>query len=202
MFPSTQFPDPTSPPLGAPAAPPATPGDPAAALAELRAGNLRFAAGTPSPSRTGRPVAAVLGCLDPRVPVEAVFDQGIGALCVVRSGGHVVDRAILGSLEFAVTDLGVPLVLVLGHDDCRAVATALDAARTGRRVPGARGFLIEEIAGAIVDRRAAEGTLERATRDHVRRTVSRVRDDLWATGRRVEVAGAVYHLDTGLVEFL
>jgi carbonic anhydrase len=130
-----------------------------------------------------------------------VFDQDAGALCVVRSAGHVLDRAILGSVEFTVTDLAVPLVLVLGHEDCRAVAAAVDAARGGRRPSGSRGYLVDEIGPAVVEAGTGSGALDRATRSHVRRTVARLRR-AGTGGLPVEVVGAVYQLDTGRVEFL
>jgi carbonic anhydrase len=100
-------------------------GRPADALAELIAGNRRFVSGRPlhghnvsaaaAASGGQRPHAVVLGCIDSRVPLEAIFDQTFGSICVVRSGGHVVDRAVLGSVGFAVSALDVPLIMVLGH---------------------------------------------------------------------------------------
>ena len=71
-----------------------------------------------------KPLAAVLGCSDSRVPPELVFDQGLGDLFVVRSAGQLADDSNLGSLEFAVAVLGVRLIVVLGHEDCGAVSAA------------------------------------------------------------------------------
>lgn len=94
---------------------------PAAALAALRAGNRRFVAGTPH-ARTGGaastgPAAVVFGCAEPQPTAETVFDRD--ELVVVRSAGHAVGPAVLGSIEYAVHVLGAPLVVVLGHDPCR-----------------------------------------------------------------------------------
>ncbi|MEJ3746430.1 carbonic anhydrase [Actinomycetes bacterium KLBMP 9797] len=208
MLPSPLFPDPTSPAIPQRVIP--YPVGPVEALASLRTGNVRFAQGSARPGRNTagdlRPYAVVVGCLDARVPVETVFDQSAGAICVVRSAGHVLDRAMFASVEFAVTELKVPLVLVLGHEDCRAVAATVEAVRTGRRPAGARGFLVDEIAPAVLDTGPADANLDRVTRAHVRRTVARLSQaDRLAeqlAARRVDIVGAVYRLDTGHVEVL
>jgi carbonic anhydrase len=190
---------------------------PADALAELAAGNRRFVSGRPehghevsaaaAASGGQQPHAVVLGCIDSRVPLEAIFDQTFGSICVVRSGGHVVDRAVLGSVGFAVGALGVPLVMVLGHVRCGAVAATVQALRTHERPAGDVGFLVDEIAPAVLaaglDGPAAA---EKAMRVHVGRTVRRMRDvagvpEAVAAGR-VSVVGAVYDLDTGWVDLL
>jgi carbonic anhydrase len=186
--------------------------EPIEALARLRAGNDRFARGTSRSGRTPRggadllPYAIVVGCIDARVPVEAVFEQGAGAICVVRSAGHVLDRAVVSSVEFAVTDLHVSLVVVLGHDDCRAVAAAVDAVRTGRLPVGARRFLVDQIAPAVPTGESADRSLDKVTRTHVHRTVAALRqaDHLKdaVTARRTDVVGGIYRLDSGHVEML
>jgi carbonic anhydrase len=199
----------------APAPPPLT--TPAHALAELLAGNRRFVSGRPehghkvsaaaAASGGQQPHAVVLGCIDSRVPLEAIFDQTFGSICVVRSGGHVVDRAVLGSVGFAVTELKVPLVMVLGHVRCGAVGASVDALRAGSRPAGDVGYLVDEIAPAVLaaglDDPAAK---EKAIRIHVGRTVRRMRavagvPEAVAAGR-VDVVGAVYDLDTGWVDLL
>src|SRR3954471_9397707 len=124
---------------------------PADALAELTAGNRRFVSGRPqhghdvsaaaAASGGQLPHAVVLGCIDSRVPLEAIFDQTFGEICVVRSGGHVVDRAVLGSVGFAVAKLGVPLIMVLGHKRCGAVQAAVDAVRDNEHPEGDIGYL-------------------------------------------------------------
>jgi carbonic anhydrase len=190
---------------------------PADALATLLTGNRRFVSGRPehghqvaaaaATSGGQQPHAVVLGCIDSRVPLEAIFDQTFGSICVVRSGGHVVDRAVLGSVGFAVDALRVPLILVLGHARCGAVAATVDALRSGGRPEGDVGYLVDEIAPAVraigLDDPDVTG---KATRAHVIRTVRRMRDvagvaESIAAGT-VAVAGAVYDLDTGWVELL
>jgi carbonic anhydrase len=186
--------------------------DPFEALARLRAGNFRFAMGSSRPGRVPvgngdlRPYAVIVGCIDARVPVEAVFEQDIGSVCVIRSAGHALDRAIVGSIDFAVNELKVSLVVVLGHQDCRAVAAAVEAVRTGRRPIGARGYLVEEIAPAVLAAGPAAAGLDLVTRAHVVRTVARLSQaDYLAdaiAARRIDIVGAVYQLDTGHVEVL
>ena len=122
---------------------------PAAAWRALKEGNERFVAGQPEhPSQsiqhraalaaTQRPSTVVFGCADSRVAAEIIFDQGLGDMFVVRTAGHVIDSAVLGSIEYAVQVLEVPLVVVLGHDSCGAVQATLDALDEGK-VPG--GFI-------------------------------------------------------------
>ncbi|MBU2670617.1 carbonic anhydrase [Actinoplanes bogorensis] len=187
------------------------------ALAELVAGNKRFVTGRPehghqvsaAAASSGRqqPHAVVLGCIDSRVPLEAIFDQTFGSICVVRSGGHVVDRAVLGSVGFAVAELGVPLIMVLGHKRCGAVMATVAALRAGEIPAGDIGYLVDEIAPAVravgVDDPEAS---DKAMRAHVGRTARRMSGvdvvaDAVAAGR-VDVVGAVYDLDTGVVELL
>ncbi len=190
---------------------------PSDALAELIAGNRRFVSGRPqhghdvsaaaAASGGQLPHAVVLGCIDSRVPLEAIFDQTFGSICVVRSGAHVVDRAVLGSVGFAVSALNVPLVMVLGHVRCGAVDATVQALRAGEHPEGDVGYLVDEIAPAV----RAVGlddpeVAAKAMRAHVVRTVRRLRDtsgvpEAIAAGR-VSVEGAVYDLDTGLVELL
>ncbi|WP_433302225.1 carbonic anhydrase [Actinoplanes sp. CA-030573] len=204
----------TTDPLAPPSPPITTAAD---ALAELVAGNKRFVSARPehghrvsaaaAASGGQQPHAVVIGCIDSRVPLEAIFDQTFGSICVVRSGAHVVDRAVLGSVGFAVAKLGVPLIMVLGHKRCGAVQATVDSLSSGERPPGDIGYLVDEIAPAVT----AVGldspdVAELAMRAHVARTVAVMREiegvaDAVAAGR-VDVVGAVYDLDTGWVDLL
>jgi carbonic anhydrase len=178
-------------------------------LAALLAGNRRFVendprSGPPRPrsDQPGPPLAAVVACMDGRVPVEAAFDQDTGDIVAIRSGGHVLDRAVLGSIEFAVTQLRVGAVLVLGHTGCAAVEAAVAAERTGEGPGGATGYLIEQIAPAVRDAGAEPSVIE-VVRAHVRRTVARLRTSTHLPhGDPAALVGAVYELHTGLVEVL
>jgi carbonic anhydrase len=104
-------------------------------LNDLMEGHQRFLSGRPQPrtyallgslNLVNKDVATVLSCSDSRVAPELVFDQSFGDLFVVRSAGHCLDEAILGSLEFAVTQVNSPLLIVMGHEDCRAVDAAMN----------------------------------------------------------------------------
>ncbi|MEV1287990.1 carbonic anhydrase [Micromonospora sp. NPDC049679] len=191
---------------------------PAEALANLLAGNERFvnrrprhghyvAAAEAAASGDQEPSALVMGCIDSRVPLEAIFDQTFGSICVARSGGQVLDRAVLGSVEFAVVELGVPLVVVLGHERCGAVASTVTALRTGERPDGALGYLVDEIAPAVTEVGLDEPDVQAlAVRRHVARSVLRLRAEqrlaaAIATGG-LDVVGGLYNLDTGRVELL
>lgn len=111
---------------------------PAQAWAEMRAGNERFVAGKPlhphqdvdsrrSLVAQQGPRAALFGCADSRLAAEIIFDVGLGDLFVVRNAGQVIGSSIIGSLEYAVGVLHVPLIVVLGHDSCGAVQAAIES---------------------------------------------------------------------------
>lgn len=112
-------------------------------LQKLIDGNNRFAQGQSIHPNLGvelrstlineqNPYAAILSCSDSRVPIEIIFDVGLGELFVVRSAGHVLSKETLGSLEYAVGELGVNLILILGHDNCGAVKAALNFYNTNK----------------------------------------------------------------------
>ncbi|MFD6607341.1 carbonic anhydrase [Micromonospora chalcea] len=191
---------------------------PRAALAELLAGNRRFVSGQPVhghdvtaaaavASGDQQPYAVVLGCIDSRVPLEAIFDQTFGSICVIRTGGHVLDRAVRGSIEYVVEQLGVRLVMVLGHERCGAVGSAVEALRTGRRPGGDLAYVVDRIAPAVTDVGVDEPDAHPlAIRRHVRRTVAALRCDDRLAGPveagELAVEGALYDLATGEVTLL
>ncbi len=195
------------------------------AIQRLQAGNARFmadrlelskAAGTERRSTTvagQQPWAVVLGCADSRVPVEVVFDQGIGELFVVRVAGNVSDPTVIGSIEYAATALRVPLVVVLGHAGCGAVQATLHAIQDPTEsLPPNLGSVVERIrqsielplAGALGDEPA--GLLAQAIRANVRGSVHHLASDSQVLGPLVQggdltVVGAEYSLETGQVDF-
>jgi len=202
-------------------APPPRP-TPDEAVARLIAGNARFAAGKPSrPNQDGHrrdlltggqePFAVVLGCADSRVPAELVFDQGLGDLFVCRTAGPVVDHAVLGSVEFAVEHLHVPLIVVLGHERCGAVTAAIQMAAGEYGPTGAVRDLVERVLPvAMTAAREGGSTAEQVSRAvalNVQRVIavlldrSRPLTDAVADGS-VGLVGAVYELDGGLTRFL
>ncbi|MFJ1563657.1 carbonic anhydrase [Streptomyces erythrochromogenes] len=136
------------------------PTTPESALRELVAGNGRWRTyheRHPDQTRTVRrtlvagqhPFAVVLGCVDSRVPPELVFDQGLGDLLTVRSAGEVLDEAVLGSIAYGVLELRIPLIVILGHQSCGAVAAAVRATEGGPLLPGHMQYLVDQIRPAV-----------------------------------------------------
>ncbi|QNP72290.1 carbonic anhydrase [Streptomyces roseirectus] len=189
--------------------PPATAAE---ALAELLAGNRRYAAGRPSHPHEDRrlrhalaggqhPYAVVLGCVDSRVPPELIFDQGLGDVLCLRTAGQVLDEAVLASVQYGVAELRIPLVLVLGHERCGAVAATLDHLRSGADAPGHLELLVEEIAPAAHRTRAVPGDwAEHTMTAHTVRVRDTLRHDPAFSG--AQVTAARFDLDTGLVTVL
>lgn len=138
--------------------------DPKKAWASLREGNRRFVSGDmrhPSQNTERReklvaaqhPKAVLFGCSDSRVAAEIIFDQGLGDLFVIRTAGHIIDTAVLGSIEYAALVLETPLIVVLGHDSCGAVGAAVDALRTGKIPPGFLREIVEKVSPSILNGR-------------------------------------------------
>jgi carbonic anhydrase len=193
-------------------APRATPRE---ALGQLKAGNDRFARNASQPvslsinrrrelSAADRPLAMVLSCADSRVPPEHIFNVGLGDLLVIRSGGGVVDRSILATIEYGATSLHTPLLVVMGHESCDVVRAAADAKGTAqtpnldylykaikagpRRPRGedeeARALILDNIEQVINDT-LAKSPLVRGLVD----------------GGELDVVGAYYELVSGRVVF-
>lgn len=188
------------------------------ALVRLLEGNARFASfksSFPHESREHRaaiataqhPFATVFSCVDSRVPPELVFDQGLGDLFVVRTAGHVIDKAVLGSLEFGVAQLKIPLLVVLGHEKCGAVRATLDALEARAPAPYDIEYLVEAIQGAIEVAKTQQGDLlDNAVREHTRRITAKLKmsailSDALAN-RSLTIVGSYYDLETGLVEMI
>ncbi|WP_433828992.1 carbonic anhydrase [Actinoplanes sp. CA-015351] len=190
---------------------------PAEALSRLVTGNKRFVYGNPryghdvtqAAATAGgqQPHSVVLGCIDSRVPLEAIFDQPFGSICVARSGAHVLDRSLIGSVGFAVAELGVSLVVVVGHKRCGAVNATVKALRAGTVSEGEIGYLVDQLAPAVREVGMDDpDAAEKAIRAHVIRTTDRLHKveslaEAIAAGR-INVVGAIYDLDSGWVEFL
>jgi carbonic anhydrase len=176
------------------------------------AGHPRFGHDvTSSRARTAehRPSALVVGCLDSRVPPEAIFDQDFGTTVVVRTGGHALDAAGVGSVEFAVSVFEVAVVLVLGHQYCGAVASTVRAVETGERPDGALGELVGIIEPAVHEAAGLDGGRDLADRvidRHVARTVDSLLQvpaiKARAAAGGVVVLGARYEIDSGQVAML
>lgn len=200
---------------------------PEQALELLLEGNRRWVEGrsahpNSSPGRRGevatgqQPFATVFSCLDSRVPPEMVFDRGAGDLAVIRTGGHVLDAAVvLGSLQFCAQELRTPLMLVMGHQSCGAVAAAIEVIEERQSATAALQSIVEALEPAYRAARfeaaeaAGEGAAElpeRMARAHTALTVQAMAKaegiaPLIRSGA-LEVLGAHYSLDTGRVAIL
>ena len=195
------------------------------ALALLRDGNARFVADARSqdtlPSRDRRielttgqqPFAAVLGCSDSRVPVEIVFDQGLGDLFVIRVAGNIVAPSQIGSVEFAAEQFGTRLVVVLGHSDCGAVMATLEQLKRPKENQSRNLRSIVDLVRPSVEELLASDLrhdppelVRQSVRANIRASANHLRhgseiieqliinDDLL-------VVGAEYSLKTGIVDF-
>ncbi|WP_418961187.1 carbonic anhydrase [Streptomyces tritici] len=190
------------------------PTTPQAALRRLDAGNRRwrtFRERHPHETRAVRrelvsgqhPFAVILGCIDSRVPPELVFDQGLGDLMTVRSAGEVLDEAVLGSVAYGVLELDIPLVMVLGHQSCGAVAAAVHAEETGEELPAHIQYLADQIKPAIDHSVEGPARVDATVSAQVRLVRSRLaaESDLAAKveAGRLAIVGARYELTSQLV---
>ncbi|MFB7056307.1 carbonic anhydrase [Streptomyces vinaceus] len=185
----------------------------------LLAGNQRFVSGSPehpnqdaarrtetAPSQ--QPFAVVFGCSDSRLAAEIIFDRGLGDLFVVRTAGHVAGTEVLGSIEFGVSVLNAPLVVVLGHDSCGAVAAACSALEDGQTPGGFVRDVVERVTPSVLAARAAgRETAEEILAEHIEHTVdlllerSRVLAERVADGR-LGVVGLSYRLADGSAQLV
>jgi len=195
------------------------------ALQRLRDGNARFVAGDIDPDSLEyhaqrqelvggqNPFAVILGCSDSRVPVEIIFDQGLGDLFVIRVAGNIVARSQIGSIEFAAQSFGARLVVVLGHTQCGAVAATLDELRKpGEKQSKNLEFIVDSIRPAV-DRAIANGyehdpdeLAEQVVRENVRCSAELIRHGSQIIEDLIDkdgllIVGAEYSLESGKVEF-
>ena len=192
----------------------------AEALERLAAGNRRFVAGestiedTLSSARRAelaagqKPFAIILACSDSRVPVEMVFDQGLGDLFVIRVAGNIVAPSQVGSVEFAAAQLGAKLVVVLGHSNCGAVDATLKELEQEQelRSPNLRA-IVDRIRPAIESLTDPDITLQDAVVANVHHSVSRLQHGSLILEQLVEsgdltIVGAEYSIESGEVNFL
>ncbi|MBI4445980.1 MAG: carbonic anhydrase [Acidobacteria bacterium] len=193
------------------------------ALDRLREGNRRFVSGI----RTGdrwttrprelaegqKPFAIILGCSDSRVPAEIVFDQGLGALFVIRVAGNIVAPSQVGSVEFAAARFGTRLVVVLGHSQCGAVLATLEELQqsTTQRSRNLRS-IVDRVRPSVEALLSTElkhdfdGLVRQAVRANIRVSANHLRHGSEVLKRLIRtngllVVGAEYSLETGLVDF-
>ena len=190
------------------------------ALNALKEGNRRYvespqtctadlAKARESVAQSQAPWAVVVGCSDSRVPPELLFGGlGLGQLFVARNAGNLVDTATLGTVEYGTSQLGAPLVVVLGHERCGAVAAACDDATKHTKLPGAIGPMVEPIVPVALAMKDKPGDfIDNTVRESARRTAallaknSTILSGLVAEGH-LKIVAARYDLDDGTVEYL
>ena len=191
------------------------------ALALLKEGNARFVAMTmehPDENNARReetavngqkPFAVVLGCADSRVPVETIFDRGIGDIFTVRVAGNIaVDSSVVGSLEYAAGHLHVPLLVILGHTQCGAVGAAV----SGGKLEGSLGDIQEQIATIAKEVKLENPDLKEPalTNEVIKQNVFQVERDLRANSEEIrdlvtqgalKIVLAIYNVKTGKVDW-
>ncbi|MEG4349155.1 carbonic anhydrase [Microcoleus sp. LAD1_D5] len=150
------------------------------------------------------PFATILACSDSRVAPEIIFDQGLGDLFDIRVAGNFLDDVVLGNIEYAALELGVPLLVILGHERCGAVKAALD----GKAVPGHISTLVAAIQPAVDSTKGQKGDAwDNAVRANVKRNVNNLQSSSPILAEAVKagklkVVGGRYDLDSGTVEII
>lgn len=193
---------------------------PDAALSLLKDGNRRFLAGepyTPILDRRVRlelaaaqhPIAAYLSCSDSRVPPELLFERGLGELFIVRNAGNSLCNTAIGSLEFAVINLGVPLIVVMGHQQCGAMRAAVAMVREQRRYSARIDAALHPLLPAVLTADPwAEDLVDAAARQNVVNVVDALKAEVSphisarVTAETLKIVGAFYSMVSGSVEFL
>ena len=181
----------------------------------LRAGNARFMADARAHPHQGlqvrkrlagkqNPFAVFFGCADSRVGAEIIFDQGLGDLFVIRTAGHVIDLSVLGSIEYGIAKLHIPLIVVLGHDSCGAITATADAVGSGDMPGGFLRDIVERVTPSIFAARRdnPDARIDEIETEHIRQTATLLseRSSLIASriaAGRLAIAGAQYALAEG-----
>lgn len=149
------------------------------------------------------PFVIILSCSDSRVEPEIIFDQGLGDIFEIRNAGNVLDDHVVGSIEYAVAHLGVPLIVIMGHQDCGAVTAAIQNNKESMHIQS----LVKAIKPAVKMAKKQEGDLlDNAIRNNVMLSVEKLKNNKPIIKKQVEqgkvkVIGAYYHIDSGVVTF-
>lgn len=190
---------------------------PQQAWALLKSGNQRFVDGTvdhphqdagwrAALAESQSPHAVIFGCSDSRLAAEIIFDVGLGDVFVIRTAGQVIDDAVLGSLQFAIDEIDVPLIIILGHDSCGAVTAAVEAMETAVMPTSFMRSLVERIMPSVMAAKSkgihdVNGTVK----EHTDQTVHRVVDTSYTVAKAVKegrtaVMAVTYSLSDGSVQ--
>lgn len=190
------------------------------ALAKLKEGNTRYVEAPElceadmlkrreQVAKGQAPWATIITCADSRVPPELVFGGlNLGELFVCRNAGNTADIATLGTIEYGAEHLGSPLIVVMGHERCGAVAAACEVAEKGTKLPGFIGPMVDVILPAAMAEKGKDGDFVANTvRENARRTAEKIGSESEIVKHlvhesKVKIVYAVYDLDTGKVEFI
>ena len=192
---------------------------PSEAWQRLREGNTRFVSGEalhPNQDASRRsalvnaqdPFAVIFGCADSRLAAEIIFDLGLGDAFVVRTAGHVIDDAVLGSLEYGVSVLNIPLIVILGHDNCGAVTATKNAVETGQIPPGFIRDLVERITPSVLTSlREGKTEINDMVVEHAKQTAARLLESSQVISAAVDdsstaVISVAYRLEEGRAELV
>lgn len=192
---------------------------PREAWTKLLAGNRRFiegasehpnqnAAHRQSLAEAQNPFTTIFGCADSRLAAEIIFDLGLGDAFVVRTAGQVIDDAVIGTLEYSVDVLGVPLIVILGHNSCGAVTAARESTKSGQMPRGFQRSLVERIMPAVLDcQRAGKDTVDDMVVANVAMVANRILDQSRSISTavsmgRVAIVGMYYRLEDGEAELI
>ncbi|HWW35047.1 MAG TPA: carbonic anhydrase [Xanthobacteraceae bacterium] len=190
------------------------------ALARLKAGNEKYISAPQvcavdllkhreDVAKGQAPWAAILSCADSRVPPELLFGGlGVGELFIARNAGNMADTATMGTIEYGVEHLGVPLVVVMGHERCGAVAAACEVVEKHTKFPGSIGPMVDAIVPAAKAVYGKPGDfVDNTVRESAKRTAAKIatKSEIvshFIKDNKVKVLAARYDLDDGRVEFL
>ena len=186
------------------------------ALDKLKKGNKRFVQlhqKHPDESKQRRqemlkgqhPFAVILSCSDSRVPLELIFDQGLGDLFEIRNAGNVLDDHVIGSIEYAVMHCGVKLIVIMGHQDCGAINATLSGVSETKYIKSLEDSI--EPAVEQCKLKGLEVNSDNVVKEHVMQDIQELMEqdhDLvkYMKEHKVKIVPAYYHLDTGKVDFL
>lgn len=185
------------------------------ALEKLKEGNKRFVElrqKHPDEDKNRRkemlngqhPFVVILSCSDSRVPPELIFDQGLGDIFEIRNAGNVLDEHVIGSIEYAVMHCGVKLIVIMGHQDCGAIAATLSGVSETKYIKS----LEDSIQPAVEDckKNGIEVNSDNVVKAHVHQDIEELMSqdvDLvkYMKKHNVKIVPAYYHLDSGVVDF-
>ena len=185
------------------------------ALEKLKEGNKRFVElrqKHPDEDKKRReemlkgqhPFVVILSCSDSRVPPELIFDQGLGDIFEIRNAGNVLDDHVIGSIEYAVMHCGVKLIVIMGHQDCGAIAATLSGVSETKYIKS----LEDSIQPAVEDckEKGLEIISDNVVKAHVRQDIEELMSQdvelvKYMKKHKVKIVPAYYHLDSGVVDF-